>query len=90
VPGPDGTYRLATTCESFRREINAGNYDYVIMSEATQDSPAAEYWYPIYDWVKDDPALKLVVEEPDIVPQPDYVFKVEGKLDPADCADVGK
>ncbi len=85
VPGPNGTYRLATTCEAFRREINAGRYDYLIMSEATQDSPQAEYWYPIYNWVKDDPALKLVIAEPNIVPQPDYVFKVNGKLDPAGC-----
>jgi hypothetical protein len=90
VPGPDGTYRLATTCEAFRREINAGDYDYLIMSEATQDSSQAEYWYPIYDWVKDDPALKLVIAEPRIVPQPDYVFKVNGRLDPAGCADVGE
>ena len=90
VPGPNGTYRLATTCRAFRREINAGDYDYVIMSEATQDSQAADYWYPIYEWVKDDPALKLVVAEPTIVPQPDFVFKVNGRLDPAGCADVGK
>jgi hypothetical protein len=86
VPGPHGTYRLATTCQAFRREINAGDYDYLIMSEFTQDSPQAEYRYPIYSWVKDDPAVKLVVEEPDIVPQPDYVFKVNGKLDPGGCA----
>ena len=86
VPGPHGTYRLATTCQAFRRQINAGDYDYLIISEFTQDSPGAEYWYPIYRWVKDDPALKLVVAEPKIVPQPDYVFKVDGKLDPAGCA----
>jgi hypothetical protein len=89
VPGPHGTYRLATTCRAFRREINAGDYDYLILSQFTQDSPAAPYWYPIYAWVKDDPALKLVVAEPDIVPQPDYVFQVNGKLDPAGCADGG-
>jgi hypothetical protein len=89
VPGPNGTYRLATTCQSFRRQINAGDYDYLIMSESTQDSPAAEYSYPIYSWVKDDPALKLVVAEPKIVPQPDYVFKVNGRLDPAGCPSVG-
>jgi hypothetical protein len=90
VPGPHGTYRLATTCSQFRRQINAGDYDYLIMSQYTQDSPEAEYWYPIYAWVKNDPALKLVVAEPEIVPQPDYVFKVEGKLDPAGCAGGGK
>jgi hypothetical protein len=88
--GPNGTYRLATSCRQFRRLINEGDYDYLIMSQATQDSPEAEYWYPIYAWVKDDPALKLVIEEPEIVPQPDYVLKVNGKLDLAGCADVGK
>jgi hypothetical protein len=86
VPGPHGTYRLATTCQEFRRQINAGDYDYLIMSEFTQDSPATPYRYPIYAWVKDDPAVKLVLAEPTIVPQPDYVFKVDGKLDPAGCA----
>jgi hypothetical protein len=90
VPGPHGAYRLATTCRQFRGEINAGDYDYLIISKYTQDSRDAPYWYPIYAWVKDDPALKLVVEEPDIVPEPDYVFRVDGKLDPAGCSEIGK
>jgi hypothetical protein len=89
VPGPNGAYRLATTCREFRRRINAGEYDYLIISKFTQDSPEAPYWYPIYAWVKSDPALKLVIEEPTIFPQPDYVFKVEGKLDPAGCKGAG-
>ena len=84
-PGPDGAYRLPTSCPQFRRLINAGDYDYLILSQFTQDSRVAPFWYPIYAWVKDDPALKLVIEEPDIFPQPDYVFKVNGKLDPAGC-----
>ena len=90
VPGPNGSYRLATTCPQFRRRINAGNYDYLILSQYTQDTAGVEYSYPIYAWVKNDPALVLVVAEPEIVPGPDYVFKVNGKLDPAGCADVGK
>jgi len=89
VPGPNGAYRLATTCPSFMRRINAGDYDYLIISQYTQDSPDAPYWYPIYAWIKDDPALKKVVEEPNIVPEPDYVFKVNGKLDPKYCPGVG-
>jgi hypothetical protein len=90
VPGPDGEYRLPTTCREFRREINAGDYDYLIMSQYTQDSRDSDYWYPILAWVKDDPALDLVLEEPEITPQPDYVFKVNGPLAPDRCADVGK
>jgi len=85
VPGPNGSYRLATTCPAFMRRINAGDYDYLIISQYTQDSPDAPYWYPIYAWIKNDPALETVVEEPDIVPEADYVFKVKGELDPKYC-----
>jgi hypothetical protein len=90
VEGPNGTYRLATTCPRFRELINEGEYDYLITSQATQDSPEADFYFPVYAWVKTDPALELVVEEPDITPQPDYVFKVNGKLDPDGCADLGQ
>jgi hypothetical protein len=89
VPGPDGTYRLATTCREFRQRINAGDYDYLIVSQYTQDSADSPYWYPIYAWVKTDPALEEVVAEPEVTPQPDYVFKVNGRLDPAGCAGLG-
>jgi hypothetical protein len=88
VPGPHGAYRLATSCEQFMERINAGNYDYVIMSRETVDSKESEqgaYWYPIYNWVQRDPALQLVIAEPGIVPQPDYVFKVKGELSPKYC-----
>ncbi len=87
--GPDGTYRLATSCSQFRRLINEGHYDFLITSRGTQDSAEAEYFYPVYAWLKTDPALELVIEEPEITPQPDYVFKVKGPLDTT-CADRHK
>ena len=90
VPGLDGTYRLATSCRQFRRRINAGDYDYLIVSQYTQDSPDAPYWYPIYAWLKKDPALEQIVEEPTVTPEPDWVFKVNGKLDPAGCSGGAK
>ena len=89
VEGPNGTYRLPTTCRQFRRLINEGDYDYLILSQYTQDSADSPYWRPIYAWVKADPALETVIEEPEITPQPDYVFRVKGELDPAGCAGVG-
>jgi hypothetical protein len=89
VPGPDGTYRLATSCQQFRRRVNAGDYDYLIVSQYTQDSPDAPYWYPIYAWLKTDPAVKQIIAEPKITPEPDYVFEVNGKLDPAGCRGLG-
>ena len=89
VKGAKGAYRLATSCRQFRRLINEGEYNFLIVSQYTQDSPEAEYWYPIYAWLKTDPALETVIEEPEITPEPDYVFKVKGKLDTS-CADVGE
>jgi hypothetical protein len=86
VEGPDGQYRLATTCRKFREEVNEGDYDFLIVSRFTQDAFDAPYWYRIYAWVKDDPALEQILAEPDITPQPDYVFKVNGALDLASCA----
>ncbi len=86
VPGPHGAYRLATTCGQFRRQVNAGNYDYLIVSRYTVDSPDSPYWFRIYHWLETDPAAKLIISEPNITPEPDYVFKVVGKLDPAACA----
>jgi hypothetical protein len=89
VPGPHGSYRLATSCSQFIERVNAGNYDYLIMSRDTEDSPESpeygEYFYPVYEWVKDDPAVELKVEEPTVQPQPDYVFKVKGQLSPQYC-----
>lgn len=88
VPGPHGAYRLATTCEQFMERVNAGNYDYLIMSRETVDSKESEqgeYWYPIFNWVKRDPALELKIAEATIQPQPDYVFKVKGELSPKYC-----
>src|SRR5262249_21265411 len=85
VPGPRGTYRLATTCPQFKRWINAGDYEYLIISQYTQDALHAPYWYPIYAWVKGDPALEKIIEEPTVAPEPDYVFRVKGKLTAASC-----
>ncbi len=90
VPGKRGSLRLATTCRDFREQVNAGNYDYIVISQYTQDSPDADYRFPLRAWTKDDPALKEVVAEPDITPEPDYVYKVIGKMDPDGCADIGE
>ncbi len=91
VKGPHGANRLPTSCAQLRRLINQGGYEYVVMSQYTEDTgpyntgtPNA-YQFPIYAWVKSDPAMKQVIAEPRIVPEPDFVFKVTGRLDPAAC-----
>ena len=89
VPGQNGSYRLATSCRQFRRRVNAGDYDYLVVSQYTMDAPGP-YRFPVYAWLKTDPELKQIIAETEIAPEPDYVFKVNGKLDPAGCAELGK
>jgi hypothetical protein len=84
VGGPNGTWRLASTCPQFRRVINAGDYDFLVLSQYTMDAPGP-YQHPVYAWVKKDPAVEQIIEEPHVTPEPDYVFKVKRKLNPAGC-----
>lgn len=91
VKGPHGANRLPTSCEQLRSLINEGEYDYLVMSQYTQDTGPYNagipnpYQFPVYGWVKGDPAVKTVVEDFKASPQPDYVLKVNGKLDPSGC-----
>jgi hypothetical protein len=91
VKGPHGANRLPTSCPQLRRLIDEGEYEYVVMSQYTEDTGPYNtgtpnpYQFPIYAWVKSDPAMKLLISEPTIVPEPDYVFEVTGKLDPSAC-----
>ena len=90
VEGENGTYRLATTCDQFINAINEGDFDYLVTSKYTQDAPEADYRYPVNGWVEDDPNMKLVVEELDITPQPDYVYKILGPLSHSTCVAANK
>lgn len=90
IEGPDGQHRLATSCRAFRNRINRGGYDYIVISQYTQDSPDAEYRYPLRAWTKTDPALEEIIAEEEVTPQPDYVYEVVGRLDPASCGDLGE
>jgi hypothetical protein len=87
VPGPDGEYRLATNCRDFRRRVNAGDYDYVVTSRYSWDTLDSEYAHPYRAWINQDPAAEEVLQE-DVSPQPDYVYRINGDLDPAACSEV--
>jgi hypothetical protein len=54
------------------------------MSQYTMDV-RGPYQFPVYAWVKNDPAVEKIIEEPKVTPEVDYVFKVKGRLDPAGC-----
>lgn len=91
VKGPHGANRLPTSCAQLRSLINEGEYDYLVMSQYTQDTGPYNagipnpYQFPVYGWVKGDPAVKVVVEDFKASPQPDFVLKVNGRLDPSAC-----
>lgn len=86
VESDRGTYRLATTCEQFREKINEGNFDYLVTTQYTQDSPDAQNRFPVRAWIKDDPAVREIdFEDEDYMSQPAWVYAIEGELDPAGC-----
>jgi hypothetical protein len=91
VKGPHGANRLPVTCQRLRHLVNEGEYEYVVTSQYTQDTGPYNtgvpnpYQFPVFAWLKGDPALKLVVKDMKASPQPDYVFKVTGELDPTAC-----
>jgi hypothetical protein len=84
VPGPHGEYRLATNCRDFREQINAGHYDYLVTSQYSWDTIDSTYAHPYWDWIRRDPVMKEILQE-DVSPQPDYVYKINGRLNPASC-----
>jgi hypothetical protein len=91
VKGPHGANRLPATCQRLRHLVNEGEYDYVVTSQYTQDTGPYNtgvpnpYQFPVFAWLKGDPALKLTVKDMDSSPQPTYVFEVTGELDPTAC-----
>jgi hypothetical protein len=84
VPGPDGAFTVPRTCRALRTRVNAGNYDYLVSTRyGTNDEDMKEF--PVRAWLKDDPALKQIVAE-EVTPQADWVYRVEGRLDPGGCS----
>jgi hypothetical protein len=61
----------------------------VVTSRFSWDSLASEYAHPYRAWINTDPAVTQVLEE-DVAPQPDYVYKIDGRLDPDACAGLAK
>ena len=95
IQGAHGALRLAANCPELRREINAGNYDYVVAS------PNRNIWQrvttpnPQVAWIATDPAAKLVKLIPGLpddkqsnglrTPEKFPVYQITGQLDPAAC-----
>ena len=84
IHGPHGQFTLARHCVPFIKSVNSGDFDYLVISQYTNDDPASQYAYAIRAWTKDVPQLKEIVSE-NVTPQPVWVYKVRGPVNPATC-----
>ena len=76
-----GTFRQITSCAELRREINEGDYDYVIVTPRIR----REEMKPLESlWVGADANTEAIVKS-----DPARIFEVTGELDPATCAKLG-
>jgi hypothetical protein len=75
---PHGGFTAPTTCQEWRRLLNAGNYDYVIASR-DRIEPNRPTYPQTARWTEAPNAI-VVLRKP-----PSIVFKLRGPLDPSAC-----
>jgi len=75
---PHGGFEAPTTCQAWRRLLNAGRYDYVI---ATRDrlEPGKPTYPPQARWTE-GPWARIVLKKP-----PTVVFRIRGPLPSSSC-----
>ena len=74
--GPHGAFDEATTCAEWRRLLNDGHYDYVVISPDSKSLPEPES----AAWTRSDPAAVPVLHDGKA-----SVFRVNGTFDPNTC-----
>ncbi|HYU59903.1 MAG TPA: hypothetical protein VEK39_04025 [Solirubrobacterales bacterium] len=80
--GADDSFEPITSCNAWRRAINAGDYDYVVTG-SNFPAPGADRPFEA-DWTGDDPAAKEIVSD-----KATSVFRLDGELDPEGCSRAG-
>jgi hypothetical protein len=77
-----GTFRPIISCRTWRRTVNRGDYDFIVTTpKLGQDEEVAP---PESLWTGRDPNAKPV-----IVSGPAAVYRIDGRLDPSTCAELG-
>jgi hypothetical protein len=74
--GSHGAFTEVRSCNEWRRLLNNGHYDYVVISPDARDRSQPR----TVAWTRSDPAAVPVVEAGKAV-----VFRVDGSLDPSTC-----
>jgi hypothetical protein len=90
--GPHGSFTPIEDCEEWRRTLNDGDYDYVVIGpdQRTQGDPPVEAeWTRSTTGSAADPSLVLDYESEDPTDRT-FVFRLDGDLDPAACAALGE
>jgi hypothetical protein len=79
---PEADFQAIETCAAFRQAVNDGDYDYLITTpDLDLNNPATTSPSPERGWVKNDPAVEEVLHASRV-----SVFRVNGPLNPAGCA----
>lgn len=75
---PHGGFEPPATCPTWRRELNAGHYDYVVTTRDRLE-PGQPPYPPQARWTE-GPGAKPILRKP-----PTIVFQLQGRLDPSAC-----
>jgi hypothetical protein len=73
-----GGFAAPTTCRAWRRELNAGDYDYIVASRDRIEAGKPPY-PPQAGWTEGQGATVVLRRAPTVV------FRLAGRLDPAAC-----
>jgi hypothetical protein len=75
--GPDGSFDAPERCDEWRRTVNEGRYDYVVVAPAPVFMPVPPKEMA---WTEQDPAASVVMRDQGAV-----LFRLDGELDPDAC-----
>jgi hypothetical protein len=82
IEGEDGAYLRIPDCETWREEVNAGDYDYVVtMYDPYLPGGLTDTKEGL--WTREDPGAEEVLRD-----GPVSLFRVNEPLDPAGCGDL--
>lgn len=79
---PNAGFVRASSCEQWREVLNSGSYDYVVAS-LDRIQPGGPSFPNEADWTRDANARVVLRRAPTVV------FRIEGRLSPAGCAQRG-
>ena len=84
VDGGDGEFRSVASCAEWRRELAAGDYDYVVTAPFNHPWGASSAYPREARWTETDPAANRIGRS-----GPVAIFRLSGEPDPSTCAADG-